>query len=124
VGGYAITGDWPKARQLLEAHGVPVRVLDAAVSVTVQEFALDTVIFSGRPFQGHREVSVGGRWRETTRQLPAGSLVVQSGTRRDLLAMLLLEPESDDGLLTWNVFDTVLEKGKVAPVVRLAAPLR
>ncbi|WP_053333678.1 M14 family metallopeptidase [Gemmatimonas phototrophica] len=122
--GYAISGDWPKARQLLEAHGVPIRVLTSAVTVALQEFVIDTVVFSGRPFQGHREVSVGGRWREATRELPAGSLVVPSGTRRDLLAMLLLEPESDDGLLTWNVFDSVLEKGKVAPVVRLAAPLR
>lgn len=122
--GYAIDGNWPKARQLLEAHGIPVRILATPTTATVQELAIDTVIFSGRPFQGHREVSVGGRWREATRQLPAGTLIVQSGTRRDLLAMLLLEPESDDGLLTWNVFDTALEKGKVAPVVRLTAPLR
>jgi hypothetical protein len=122
--GYAISGDWPKARQLLEAHGIPVRVLGAVATVSVEEFAIDTVIASGRPFQGHREVSLGGRWREATRQLPAGSLVIQSGTRRDLLALLLLEPESDDGLLTWNVFDSALEKGKVAPVVRLKAPLR
>ncbi len=122
--GYAISGEWPKARDLLTAHGISFRVLSAPATATGQEFVIDTVNFSGRPFQGHREVSVDGRWREVSRQLPAGTLVVQSGTRRDLLALLLLEPESDDGFLTWNVFDPALEKGKVAPVVRLTAPLR
>ena len=122
--GYAISGEWPTARELLTAHGISFRVLPAPATVTGQEFVIDTVNVSGRPFQGHREVSVDGRWRDVSRQLPAGTLVVQSGTRRDLLALLLLEPESDDGFLTWNVFDASLGKGKVAPVVRLTAPLR
>ncbi|WP_396216423.1 M14 family metallopeptidase [Gemmatimonas sp.] len=122
--GYAISGEWPTARELLTAHGISFRVLPAPATVTGQEFVIDTVNVSGRPFQGHREVSVDGRWRDVSRQLPAGTLVVQSGTRRDLLALLLLEPESDDGFLTWNVFDASLGTGKVAPVVRLTAPLR
>jgi hypothetical protein len=121
--GYAIEGNWPRARQLLTAHGIPFREIPASVSASLQEFVVDSVA-AGRPFQGHREMLVQGRWRDTTRLLSAGTLLVPTGTRQDLVALLLLEPESDDGLLTWNVFDAALEKGKVTPVVRLAAPLR
>jgi len=67
---------------------------------------------------------VTGTWRTLTRTLPAGTFWVKMATSRDLLAMLLLEPESDDGLLTWNTFDAVLARGKEAPVARLTAPLR
>jgi len=122
--GYLVEGDWPRARQLLEAHGVPFTVLAAATTAQVEEFVVDSVVASGRLFQGHREVSLMGRWRPATRPVAAGTLVVRPGTRRDLLAMLLLEPESDDGLVTWNVFDPALAAGKTAPVVRLTAPLR
>jgi hypothetical protein len=79
---------------------------------------------AARPFQGHREATVSGSWREVTRSVPAGSFRVIPDTARDLLAVLLLEPQSDDGLLTWNVFDAALAKGTEAPVARLVAPLR
>lgn len=122
--GYAIEGDWPRVRELLTAHGIPFRPLAAPVTATVREFAIDSVVASGRPFQGHREMRVLGQWREATRSLAAGTLVVPPGSRQDLLALLLLEPESDDGFLTWNLFDPALAKGKTVPVARLASPIR
>ena len=36
----------------------------------------------------------------------------------------LLEPESDDGLTTWNFLDTGLAVGRTHPVRRLLAPVR
>ncbi|HYV29292.1 MAG TPA: hypothetical protein VFA77_17285 [Candidatus Eisenbacteria bacterium] len=35
-----------------------------------------------------------------------------------ILAAYLLEPESDDGLVTWNFFDAFLEPGKVYPIYK------
>jgi hypothetical protein len=67
---------------------------------------------------------VEGRWRGASREVPAGTFVVRTGQPLDLLAMLLLEPESDDGFLTWNFFDTALAAGVPAPVARLVAPPR
>jgi hypothetical protein len=49
---------------------------------------------------------------------------VPAGTPRDLLAALLLDPESDDGVHTWNLFDALLAPGGEAPVYRLAASSR
>jgi hypothetical protein len=50
--------------------------------------------------------------------------VVMPNIGNDLLTMLLLDPESDDGFHTWNVFDSVLAKGKAAPVARMLWPTR
>jgi hypothetical protein len=38
---------------------------------------------------------------------------------RGALIVYLLEPESDDGLSTWNFFDTRLQKGSRFPVKRI-----
>ena len=35
-------------------------------------------------------------------------------------AMYLLDPESDDGLATWNFFDAQLAVGRPYPVMRLS----
>jgi dipeptidyl aminopeptidase/acylaminoacyl peptidase len=39
------------------------------------------------------------------------------------LAAYLLEPQSDDGLVTWNFFDAALHEGGDFPVMRLLAPV-
>ncbi len=122
-GGYVVEGDWPRVRELLTAHGIPFQPAGDAERA-VSEFVIDSVVASGRPFQGHREMAVRGQWRPVTRRAPAGSIVVMPRAANDLLAMLLLDPESDDGFLTWNVFDSALTKGKAVPVVRLASPTR
>ncbi len=124
VDGYVLDGSWSGVAALLRTHGVTVSPLVRPMTASMQVFDIDSVAMSGRAFQGHREVSVTGKWRDTIRTLPAGTLFIGMGTQRDLLAMLLLEPESDDGLLTWNAFDSVLARGKEAPVGRLTAPLR
>lgn len=122
--GYVLGPEWAGAADVLRLHGLRVEPITVPATAALQVFTVDSVSLAGRPFQGHREATVTGSWREVTRQLPAGSFRVTLGTPRDLLAVLLLEPQSDDGLLTWNFFDSALGKGAEAPVARLLAPLR
>lgn len=122
--GYVFPAEWTKAADLLRAHGVTVETLPAQVNAALQVFEVDSVAMAARPFQGHREASVEGRWVDRSRSLPAGTFYVPLGSSLDLLAVLLLEPQSDDGMLTWNHFDAALSKGREAPVARLTAPLR
>jgi hypothetical protein len=121
--GWALPAEWTDAVALLRRHGVTVQALTRPATVPVEAFTIDSVSMAARPFQGHREATVTGRWGTVTRTLPAGTWVVRTGTPADLLAMQLLEPESDDGLLTWNLFDRALVAGREAPVVRIGGSL-
>ena len=125
--GYAIPpamGD--TLRKLLALHGVDMDVLDAPATAHVEVFALDSVSRPTRPFQRHLEDTFFGTWQpESERQLPAGTIVVRTGQPLGVLAMYLLEPESDDGLGTWNALDSFLPSGRGEfPLVRIVQPLR
>lgn len=108
----------------LRAHGVAVERVETAMRVDVELFTIDSIVRAARPFQGHNEVRLEGRWRSEVRTVPAGSWLIRTGTSLDRLAMLLLEPESDDGLVTWNMLDAGLEVGRAAPVWRLRSAPR
>ena len=51
--------------------------------------------------------------------------MVRGDQAQAVAALYLLDPESDDGLATWNVFDAELAPGTAFPVWRvLASPER
>lgn len=102
----------------LRAHGVTVARLDKDWSGFGERFAVDSIIRSPRPFQGHHEVRLEGKWRRATLAVPAGSWLVPVNQHLSLLAAILLEPQSDDGLVTWNFFDSHLAVGSDFPVRR------
>jgi hypothetical protein len=84
---------------------------------------VDSVVRSPRTFQRHQEVRVRGRWARASATLPVGTIIVRTGQPLSILATYLLEPESDDGLTTWNFFDSALRVGGTHPVFRLAQPV-
>ena len=81
-------------------------------------FMIDSAITSQRPFQGHREMRLVGKWRRETRPITAGSFIVDTAQPLGLLAVYMLEPQSDDGLVTWNYFDSELKAGGLYPVLK------
>ena len=52
--------------------------------------------------------------------MPAGSLFVPANQPLARLAFYLLEPESDDGLVTWNIIEEGLAAGR--PIRSIASP--
>ncbi len=125
AGGWAFDAAAPGAAgavALLQRHGVRVTRLEAPRSADAEVYRADSVVVAPQPFQGHREVRLAGAWRREARPLAAGSFVVPADQPLALLALLLLDPESDDGLVTWNVWDAALRPGADFPVLRLAAP--
>lgn len=82
-------------------------------------FMIDSVIQSQRPFQGHREMRLTGKWRKESRAIPAGSFIVDTAQPLGILAVYMLEPESDDGLVTWNFFDAQLRPGGLYPLLKI-----
>jgi hypothetical protein len=120
---YAIDESDRNIVRALWLHGVTVERLQEPARVDVSAFAIDSVSHARRVFQGHYESRAWGRWRIERRTLPTGTLVVPTSQALGALAMYLLEPESDDGLVTWNTLDDELRRGADFPVVRIDAPL-
>jgi hypothetical protein len=91
--------------------------------VAAEQFIVDSIVRAPRAFQGHNEVSLVGRWVSARVELRGQHLLVRPTPRQALLAAILLEPESDDGLTTWNFLDAKLRVGAPHPVVRITGPL-
>lgn len=118
----------------LRLHGVVVEQAKGQSFGGTQRFMIDSVVKRGTPFQGHAEVRLEGKWVDEGRNTyidGEGQMVYVIRTAQPLgvLAMELLEPQSDDGLVTWNFWDYYLDgvaKGGQPmpfPVSRLTQPI-
>jgi hypothetical protein len=112
------------AVRVLREHGItvsvaqtPVAGMDAVANAFV--FLIDSTIVAPRAFQGHREMRLAGKWRQRAMPVPPGSFIVDTRQPLGLLAVYLLEPQSDDGLVTWNYFDAALKPGGLYPVFKV-----
>jgi hypothetical protein len=91
----------PAAR--LRAHGIRFRTLASGGRVEVERFVVDSARTAEREYQSRRPRVLFGRWTRATVDLPDGTLVVPSSQPLGVLAGLLLEPRSDDGLAAWGI---------------------
>ena len=117
----------------LRLHGVVVEETKGAWVETVQTFMIDSIVKRGQPFQGHAEVRLEGKWVDGGRTHVAGAgdvaYVVRTAQPLGVLAMELLEAQSDDGLATWNFWDFHLDDAakttgaKPFPVLRVTKPI-
>ncbi len=118
---YVFTTADTALRARLQRHGV---IVDHGVEVRgrVEEFVVDSIAREARSFQGHNEVRLSGRWRELPARVLRDVFVVSTTQRLGALAAFLLEPMSEDGFATWNVFDGSLAVGQPYPVRRMPQP--
>ncbi len=116
---YAVPAECRKVIANLTAHGILVQELAEEVDIPVVAARIDTVHRDHDEFQGHRLLDITTTREPCQQRLVAGTAIVR--TRQDLgrLAMLLLEPMSQDGLVTWNFFDEASKEGALFPVVRI-----
>jgi hypothetical protein len=92
--------------------------LTASWEGPAESFRVDSLGVSAGVFEGHREVRVEGSWRTQAASVSAGWYLVPTAQRLGQLAAWLLEPASEDGFATWNLFDRDLRRGRDAPVIR------
>jgi hypothetical protein len=103
----------------IRQHGIVVEELIAPLTTEVTSFVVDTIRRSPKPFQGHHEVKLTGRYTTESVTLPTGTRIVRLAQPLGLLSAYLLEPESDDGLTNWTFLDQWLETGKPAPIRKI-----
>ena len=105
------------ARKLRE-HGIYFEQYETTIRRPVEQFVIGKVQHAQQPFQNHRATSIDGRFERRDVNVPVGSLLVPTKQPLGRLVFYLLEPESDDGLTTWNFFDEALKPGGVHPVLK------
>jgi hypothetical protein len=122
---YLLASDQQPVVKKLLAHGIAVEELTEPLNVEVEAFIVQEVQHAQRPFQGHRETRLRGRFEKRAIEFPAGSFLITMAQPNANLIFYLLEAESDDGLANWNFFDEYLTSHRQAdgtavyPVYRL-----
>ena len=103
---------------LLRRQGIEVARLRQAWTGPAERFRVDTLVVESL-FEGHRTVRAEGRWEgpsKTTAE--AGWYVVSTDQPLGVLAAYLLEPASEDGIVTWNLLDRELAPHAPYPIFR------
>jgi hypothetical protein len=105
--GFALPTADSSAVQLLTVHGIALQRTRAPCSVAAESFTADSVIASPTAFQSRRNVRVEGRWQAGETRIETGTYVARLAQPLGVLATYLIDPRSDDGLVTWNIGDRV-----------------
>ena len=108
---------------LLRGEGIQVERLTAPWQGDAESFKIDSVNAAPFVFEGHRTVTVEGSWASKPAQVPAGWYWVSTRQRLGVLAAYLLEPESEDGLVTWNQLDRDLRRNGTYPFLRVRSAI-
>ena len=96
----------------LRKHGVIVEQLTRTKRASGEVFVIDKLNKSERNFQGHNSAAVEGEFQSKNRSFKKGDYWIDMAQPLTNLIFYMLEPQSDDGLLSWNFFDAYLkEKG-------------
>jgi hypothetical protein len=110
----------------LRWHGVQIREIAADAQLAVERFSITDMTRASKPFQARFETRLKGTFDRAQLTVQAGSLYIPAAQPLARLAFYLLEPESDDGLVTWNIIDDGIGAGQTYPIYRVVndAPLK
>jgi hypothetical protein len=121
---YAIPAAWSAIADHLRRHHVELEVVRAAHTVAAEEFVVDARAATVSPDiadQAPAETIFFGHRLAVRHRLAPGDFLVPMAQPLAHVALYLLEPESDDGLVRWRFFDAVPD-GDPFPVRRIPRP--
>jgi hypothetical protein len=107
------------ALERLRIHGVQVQRVVAGAELMVERFVIDTYTRAPKPFQNRYEARLTGRHEAAKLSAQEGALFIPANQPLARLASYLLEPESDDGFVTWNLIEAGLSPGATYPIYRV-----
>jgi hypothetical protein len=110
--GYLMERAWGDVARRLRQHSIEVEVLTQPFDGQVEVYHATSVRFARSPQQGHHPIeAIDFAVSTEMRTFPAGSYWIPLDQPAGITAMHLLEPRAPQGLLTWNAFDTIFERG-------------
>ena len=105
--GYLIPPSLTKVVPLLLEHDITVKQLTESVELEVEVYYA-TEITHDQYFQAHYLKKVTGEARTETVSLPAGSFFIPSGQPMSNFISYIMEPVTNDNLVTWGYLDNVI----------------
>jgi len=109
--------------ELLRRQGITVTALPNGWKAPAEAFAIDSVRRARNRFEGHNALTVEGRWAPGADSAGGYWYMVSTTQPLGVLAAYLLEPDSEDGVVTWNFLDADMVAGASYPIRRLRSPL-
>jgi hypothetical protein len=106
--GYLIPNSLAKVVPLLLQHDISVKQLTEPVELEVETWYA-TEITQDEYFQGHYLKSVKAERRTEMIELPEGSFFIPSGQASSNLISYLMEPVTNDNLVTWGYLDNLVQ---------------
>ena len=102
----------------LRDHGIRLERIDRQATLRLEEFRIETTQVATQAFEGHQARTVTGAYEPVERTITPGFYRVPMNQPLARLAFYLMEPRSNDGLLTWNFLDDALKDAKSYPILR------
>lgn len=116
---HVTSGRLALALERLRQHGIEVVQVSSDTEIGVERFVIEEVVRAPRVFQGHQETRLRGQYQPARLSVHEGAYFVTAAQPLSRLAFYLLEPESDDGLVAWNVIESGLAPGETYPIYRV-----
>lgn len=111
---YWIPPAWPDVIDRLRAHGIAFEVIDKPATLDVEMYRVRTPKISPDPFEGRHLVEATFEIEVRRETFVAGSVRVPTDQPLGTLAMLLLEPRSEDSLFSWGFFPEIFQRTEYA----------
>lgn len=113
---YILTSTSQMQVEKLRALGVEVDEMDKPFTTTVEKYIVTAYNKAATKWENIYPVTVSTRTLKEEKSFPAGCFIIRLAQKNANLAITLLEPESVNGFVNFNVIPT--ELGKELPVYR------
>jgi hypothetical protein len=112
--GYLIPAEFDYIVEHLRRTGVEVTELTKNQKASGEVFEATELNFANRPFEKHNMANLKGEFKPATKRFKKGDYWVDLAQPLANLIFYMLEPQSDDGLVTWNFFDQYFQDNGIA----------
>jgi len=117
--GLAASPRMAAALDRLRWHGISTETVETTRQMDVDRFVVQGLTRSERAVEGHHEVRLTVTMERAALTVDPGSVYVPANQPLARLASYLLEPDSDDGLVTWSLVEEALTVGQGYPIYRV-----
>ncbi|MBL8629614.1 MAG: M14 family metallopeptidase, partial [Rhodospirillaceae bacterium] len=112
---YYVPSTKPDVIERLKVQGIQLETLAVAKTVSVEMARFPDAKHEAQPFEGRFLVTAGKAERTTqTVTFPPGSVRVSTDQDLGDLAVMLLDPESEDSFFAWGFFPEIMQRTEYA----------